>query len=249
MFIDTHFHLSKEDNIKEIVDTAKEDGINLLIVSGCDKLGIKVAITAIDKYENIYATVGYHPSETDFVKEEDLLILEKLILNNKKIVGLGEIGLDYHYENIDREKQKALFIKQLNLASKLKVPVVIHSRDAFHDTLEILSRYQLKGIMHCFSGSRENALSYLNLGYLLGIGGVVTFKNSKLSEVLKGISLNNLVLETDSPYLSPIRGETNSPKNVKLVAKKLAEIYNISIDDVAKITSRNASLLFDLGAK
>lgn len=246
MFIDTHLHLSNNDDISNIVKEAKENDTSILIISGCDKEGIEDAISIIEEYDNIYATIGYHPSEVGSVDASDLIDLEKKILGNKKIVGLGEIGLDYHYEGIDRERQKELFIKQLDIAERLKVPVVIHSRDAFLDTYQILSKYKLRGIIHCFSGSRESAEMFIKLGYLLGIGGVVTFKNSKLSEVLKEIPIENLVLETDSPYLSPIRGEQNAPKNVKLVAKKLSEIYNMNIDNIAKITSKNTVLLFDL---
>lgn len=246
MFIDTHLHLSNNDDISNIVKEAKENDTSILIISGCDKEGIEDAISIIEEYDNIYATIGYHPSEVGSVDASDLIDLEKKILGNKKIVGLGEIGLDYHYEGIDRERQKELFIKQLDIAERLKVPVVIHSRDAFLDTYQILSKYKLRGIIHCFSGSRESAELFIKLGYLLGIGGVVTFKNSKLSEVLKEIPIENLVLETDSPYLSPIRGEQNAPKNVKLVAKKLSEIYNMNIDNIAKITSKNTVLLFDL---
>lgn len=246
MFIDTHLHFSNNDDISNIVKEAKENDTSILIISGCDKEGIEDAISIIEEYDNIYATIGYHPSEVGSVDASDLIDLEKKILGNKKIVGLGEIGLDYHYEGIDRERQKELFIKQLDIAERLKVPVVIHSRDAFLDTYQILSKYKLRGIIHCFSGSRESAEMFIKLGYLLGIGGVVTFKNSKLSEVLKEIPIENLVLETDSPYLSPIRGEQNAPKNVKLVAKKLSEIYNMNIDNIAKITSKNTVLLFDL---
>ena len=160
-----------------------------------------------------------------------------------------------HDEDIDkiindakenRNEQIKMFRDQLLLAQKYNLPVVIHSRDAVNDTINILKEYNVKGIIHCFSGSVEVALEYIKMGYLLGIGGVVTFKNSKLSLCLKNISLDNIVLETDSPYLSPIRGEKNSPKNILLVAEFLAKLYNVSLEQVAKKTTDNALLVFGI---
>lgn len=175
-------------------------------------------------------------------------LLEKLIMNNKKIVGIGEIGLDYHYTKENKEKQISLFKRQLSLAEKLHLPVVIHTRDATEDTINILTEYQLRGVIHCFSGSLETANIYLSLGYKLGIGGVVTFKNSKLGEVIKKVSLSDIVLETDSPYLSPepLRGTINSSKNIPFIADKIAQLKGVKIDEVSKITLENTYNLFDL---
>ena len=176
-------------------------------------------------------------------------LLEEQIKNNKKVVGVGEVGLDYHYGKDDIEMQKSLFRKQMNLASKLKLPVIIHSRDATEDTINILKEYpDVVGDIHCFSGSLETAKIYISMGYMLGIGGVVTFKNSNLYKVIESIGLDNIILETDAPYLAPtpFRGKQNSSKYIPYIAEKLAEILNLEVEEVAKITTRNASKLFDL---
>ena len=184
------------------------------------------------------------------VKDTDLENLEKL-LKNKKVVGIGEIGLDYHYYDTKKEKQIELFEKQLELAVKYDMPVVIHSRDATKDTINTLKKYNVKGIIHAFSGSLETAEIYIKMGFLLGIGGVITFKNSKLYEVVKKIGVENIVLETDSPYLTPhpFRGKQNSSKYIPVIAQKIAEVTNNSIEKVGEITTQNASSLFDLDSK
>lgn len=247
MFIDTHLHMNME-NATKIVEEAKEQGVSKLIVSGCDKEGIKEALCLIDKYDNVYATIGFHPSEADCIKESDFSWLENIIKNNKKIIGIGEIGLDYYYGKDNKEQQKNLFDNQLKLAKKLNLPVVIHTRDAFLDTYNLLEKYKLKGVIHCFSGSIEVANLYISLGYYLGIGGVVTFKNSNLPKVIEEISLESIFLETDSPYLSPEphRGKENSPKNIPLIAEKIASIKKVSTNEVEKITYSNVTSLFDL---
>jgi len=247
MFIDTHLHFNKEEAPK-IVRDAHSNGVGILIVSGCDKKGIVDVLEIIKYFDNVYATIGFHPSEVLDVTDEDIEWLENIVTNNNKIIGIGEIGLDYYYGKETRNKQIELFDKQLKLAEKLNFPVVIHTRDAFLDTYETLKKYKLKGIIHCFSGSTEVANQYLNLGYCLGIGGVVTFKNSNLPSVIEKISLENIVLETDSPYLAPVpyRGETNSPKNIPIIAEKIAEIKKISTKEVENITYNNVLRIFDL---
>lgn len=250
MFIDTHCHISLDyyDDIDKVICDNINSGIDKIIISGCEEKEIESAINYITKYGMVYATIGYHPSEVLNVDDDDLIQLEKLILSNKKIVGVGEIGLDYHYGKDYIDQQKELFKKQLSLAAKLNLPVVIHSRDATKDTIDILSKYNLKGVIHCFSGSLETAKTYINMGYKLGIGGVLTFKNSKLSEVIENIDLSNIVLETDSPYLAPepFRGKTNSSKYIPIIAAKIADIKKISIDEVSKITLENTYNIFDL---
>ena len=250
MFIDTHCHLSKEyyDDIDLVVEENKKAGISKMIVSGCDKESILESMLFASKYSDVYLTIGYHPSEADVICEKDLLLLENQ-LNNEKVIGIGEIGLDYHYGKENMEKQKELFRYQLDLASRLSMPVVIHSRDATLDTINILKEYpNVKGIIHCFSGSLETANIYISMGYKLGIGGVLTFKNSKLYKVIEEIDLDNIILETDSPYLSPepFRGKQNNPYNVYYVAKRIAEIKGISIEEVIDITTKNARELFDI---
>lgn len=251
MFIDTHCHLSIEDydNIDLVINENKDNGIDKIIVSGCDKKSMNEVIDYSLKYEDVYLTIGYHPSEANEVNKIDLDLLEKQIIQYKKIVGIGEIGLDYHYGKEDIDKQKWLFREQMKLAEKLSLPVVIHSRDATLDTISILKEFpNVKGDIHCFSGSVETALIYISLGYKLGIGGVVTFKNSNLFKVVENIGINNILLETDSPYLTPepFRGKVNSSKYIPLIARRIAEILNISVSDVGLITSKNATILFDL---
>ena len=251
MYIDTHCHLSVEDydDIDLILKENKEALVNTIIISGCTKDSIAEAIELSKKYREVFVTIGFHPSEADIITYKDLEKLEHQIIENEKIVGVGEIGLDYHYgkENID--KQKTLFRKQLKIAEKLKLPVVIHSRDATRDTINILKEFpNVLGDIHCFSGSIETAREYISMGYRLGIGGVVTFKNSNLYKVIEDIGLEAILLETDSPYLTPhpYRGMQNSSKYIPIIAKKIAEILNISVEEVAKITTDNAMSLFDL---
>lgn len=248
MLIDTHLHLDNNKNTKKIIEDAANNNVKKLIISGCDKQGIIDALEIIKENDNVYATIGFHPSEVDKINDEDILWLEESINSNKKIIGLGEIGLDYYYEKENKEKQIELFDKQLKLAEKLNIPIVIHSRDAFQDTYNLLKNYNLKGVIHCFSGSVECADMYTKLGYCLGIGGVITFKNSKLPLVVEKISMDNIVLETDSPYLAPTphRGEENYPKFIPIIAEKISEIKKISTREVEKITCDNVSRIFDL---
>ena len=246
MYIDTHCHLTSEDydDIDLVIKENIDNNVSKIIVSGCDMESIKEGLILSKKYPSIYLTLGFHPSE---VNNYDLDYLKEA-LNNPKVVGLGEIGLDYHYGKEDIDKQKELFRKQLDIATELNIPVVIHSRDATKDTINILKEYNLKGVIHCFSGSLETAKEYIKMGYILGIGGVVTFKNSKLYKVVEGVSLENIVLETDSPYLTPEpdRGKKNSSKYIPIIAKKVSEIKKISEEKVMKTTTDNATKLFDL---
>lgn len=249
MFIDTHCHLSKEDydDLDLVIKDNIAAGVGKIIISGCSKGSIDESLDLASKYDNVFLTLGYHPSEVDYVTDE-LLIDLKSKLSNKKVVGLGEIGLDYYYGKESKEQQVLLFEKQLKIAEELGLVVVIHSRDATEDTINCLKKYNVHGVIHCFSGSVETAKIYVSMGYKLGIGGVVTFKNSKLYEVVKAVGIENVVLETDSPYLAPtpFRGQKNSSKYIPLIAEKVAEILNISVEEVAKITTSNACELFDL---
>ena len=247
MLIDTHLHLDDKDyNIDKVIDRAKSVGVNYLIVSGSELFDNEFNNDLVSRYNNIFMSAGFHPCMADSVKDEDLVFLENIINSNKKVVAVGEIGLDYYYGSDNKENQIMLFRKQLDLAVKYNLPVVIHTRDAFLDTYNILKEYNLTGVIHCFSGSVETARSYISLGYYLGVGGVVTFKNSKLSNVINEVGLDSVVLETDSPYLSPDRGKENEPCNIRIICNYLSKLLNIDEKEVEKITSSNAVDVFDL---
>ena len=254
MYIDTHCHLSKEDydDIDAVIQENKENGVDTIIISGCTRDTIKESLAICNQYlMGVYATIGFHPSEADITSISDIAFMEEL-LSHFKIVGIGEIGLDYHYGKEDSEKQKELFRRQMEIAEKHHLPVVIHSRDATADTIEILKEFpNVVGDIHCFSGSVETAKEYISMGYKIGIGGVVTFKNSNLYKVVEEVGLQNILLETDAPYLAPepFRGKKNSSKYIPIIAKKIAEILDISEDEVAKETTHNALELFDLPPK
>ena len=249
MFIDTHCHLSKEDydDIDLVIKENKAAGVGKIIISGCSKEWIEESLNLSEKYDDVYVTLGYHPSEVSYVDDK---LLDELRdkLKHDKVVGLGEIGLDYYYGKDNKEEQLILFEKQLKIAEEEGYVVVIHSRDATEDTINCLNKFNVKGVIHCFSGSVETAKVYVGMGYKLGIGGVVTFKNSKLYEVVEAVGLENIVLETDSPYLAPtpFRGQKNSSKYIPLIAERVAEILNVDVEKVAEITTLNACNLFDL---
>ena len=237
---DTHFHLSLDDDIEGIIKRANDNNVKNLIISCCDLKSIKEGLEIIKKYP-IYLTIGIHPDEVDTINQNTISYLEDLIINDSKIIGIGEIGLDYYHNKDNKNEQIKLFKAQLDLAKKLEMPVIIHSRDATNDTINILKEYNLKTTIHCFTGSLETANIYIKEGYLLGIGGVLTFKNSKLKEVLKNIPLKNIVFETDSPYLSPepFRGQKNESKNISIICDNLCSIKNMKRDEVIKITTNN----------
>ena len=249
MFIDTHCHLSIEDydDIDAVIKEDRDSGISKIIISGCSYDSILESLDIASRYEDVYVTIGFHPDQVEVISDKDLDFLKDK-LSNPKVVGIGEIGLDYHYSKELKEAQIDLFEKQLKIAEEYNLPVVIHSRDATNDTINCLKKYNLKGDIHCFSGSLETAKIYISMGYYLGIGGVVTFKNSNLGNVIKEIGLSNVILETDSPYLSPVpyRGMKNSSKNIPIIAEYIANLLDISIEEVSKITLNNTSHLFDL---
>lgn len=245
MHIGYDFGTSPDLFIKNAID----NDVQILIASFCEKDDLIFSTEFVDKYKNLYASVGYHPEVANKIVEKDYEILEEMIKKNPKIVAIGEIGLDYYWEKDNKEKQREVFRRQLKLAEKLQLPVIIHSRDSINETYEILKEFpKVKGIIHCFSGSLEMARKFIDLGYVLGIGGVVTFKNSKLYQVIEQIPLTSIVLETDSPYLSPepVRGSTNESKNIPYIAQKIADIYNVPISEVSKVTTESVSKLFDL---
>lgn len=246
--MDTHFHLDLTCDIETILMDAEKNNVKKFIISGCDKKSIRDGLEIVNRYENVYMTIGFHPDEVDDINNDDLLYIEKLVNNNRKIIGIGEIGLDYYHNDLNIDRQKEYFEKQILIAKKFNLPIVVHTREATEDTYEILKKYDVKGVLHCYSGSLEMAKLYMEKGYMFGIGGVLTFKNSKLKDVVKEIPLQNIILETDSPYLAPEpkRGSVNEPKNIKLIANCLAKVKEISIEEVTEITTTNAKRLFDL---
>ena len=251
--IDTHTHINmlEEISIKECIINAEKNGIKKLIIPSAYPNDFDIVAELTEKYENIYGMLGVHPSE---VKDWNDSLIEKisdLVSKNKKIVAIGEIGLDYYWDKSFNELQKDVFIKQIKLANSLNLPIDIHDRDAHKDTYEILKEYNKtsKVVMHCYSGSKEFAKECIKEGYYLGIGGVVTFKNAKkLKEVVEEISLENIILETDAPYLTPVpyRGKENQPAYVKYVAEEIAKIKNISIEEVTQKTTENAERIFKI---
>ena len=250
MFVDTHCHISYEDydNIDELIMNIKNSKVEKIIVNGTDMKSNLFVLELVRKYDIVYGALGFHPTELDDFSYDYLDWLDKNI-GNDKIVALGEIGLDYHYENTDKEKQIDVLKRQLDIAVKHNKPIIFHCRDAIGDTYDILKKYNLKGTMHAYSGSLDMALKFIKLGYCLGVGGVVTFKNAKnIVEVIKNVDLKYIVLETDAPYLTPepYRGKKNNSSYIPLIAEKVASIKGISSLDVASITSNVASELFDL---
>ena len=253
MFIDTHCHISKEyfDDIPNLIDKIVKSGVNKVIVNGCDMKSNLEVLELVEKYDIVYGALGFHPTELDDFSDEQLIWLEKNI-NNKKIVAIGEIGLDYHYDNTDKVKQKEVFEKQLQIASKYHKPVIVHSRDAINDTYNIISKYNVIGSLHCFSSSKEMAERFIKLGFYIGIGGVCTYKNAKeIKEVINSIDLEYIILETDTPYLSPepVRKEKNTPCNIPIIASYIASLKDVDLSIVSRVTSANASRLFDFFQK
>ncbi len=250
MIIDTHCHLDKRDydNLESVIMNMSND---IMIASGADPKDNKNVIDLVNNYQNIYGTIGIHPEFANTYTEDDLKFIEDN-LSNPKIVGIGEIGLDYHWVSDNKEEQKQLFISQIRLAKKYNKTIVIHSRDAASDTLDILKQEydgKLKINMHCYSYSIETAKELLKMNVKFGIGGVITFKNSKkIKEVVDYLSLSDIVLETDSPYLTPepYRGKKNNPKNVYIVAEKIAELKDKNIEIVINTTTKTALSQFDL---
>jgi TatD DNase family protein len=257
MFIDTHAHLFLEnfkDDLDEILNRAKQNKVDFIIVPATDLKTAKEAISLAEKYEQIYATVGIHPHDTK--DWEDSLINEiESLTKHPKVVGIGEIGLDYYYDFSPRDKQIKAFKSQLDLAVKLDLPVVIHNRDSDADMMEIIQGYcgsGLKAQFHCYNGSLQDAVEFMKMSHFISFTGNITFKKSEnLREILKSINLNHLLLETDSPFMTPVphRGKRNEPAYVSYVAQQVAEIHKISIEEVANITSLNTFRFFGVGKK
>ena len=253
MIIDTHGHYDDEqfDVDREMLLTnLKERGLKAIVTVGASMQTSENALALAHQYPAVYAAVGVHPDEVGELNDDALARLEEMC-HDPKVVAVGEIGLDYYWDQESHEVQKKWFLRQLEAAREAGLPVIIHSREAAADTLEMMKEYgqDLKGIIHCYSYSVEHAREYVKMGYLLGIGGVVTFKNArKLKEVVEEIPLEALVLETDCPYLAPVpnRGKRNSSLNLTYVADQLAAIKGVDRETVEKMTWDNARRLYRL---
>ncbi len=252
--IDTHCHLNDDyfwGNAEEYINNFENDNLQYAFVVGYDFVSSKRALELAEKHENVYAIIGMHPSDAEKWNVE----FEEFLTNNlpnKKVLALGEIGLDYHYENFSKQTQKQVFIKQLEIANKLGVPIVIHERDAVGDVVDILrqNKHLLNngGVVHCFNESVEIYKIYKGFGFKFSFGGAITFKNSKNApKLLAEVDVKDILLETDCPYLTPepLRGkERNQPKNVFLVAKKIAEFKNMDLNELIKQTNKNVLSVF-----
>lgn len=249
MLIDTHCHIeSKKYNIQVLMNDILGSGIEKIIVSGYDTNSNKEAIMLAEQYPFVCASIGFHPESVKDITDDDYEVLKEE-LRHPKVVAVGEIGLDYHWNPETKYEQQIMFKKLLVIAEQFHKPVIIHSREALDDVYSILKYTHNKGVLHCFSGTLKNAKDFTDMGYLLGVGGVITFKNAdNLRTIIKEIPLEYIVLETDSPYLAPepFRGKQNSPLFLTYIAKQISEIKDISEKEVGNITSQNARQLFDL---
>ena len=247
---DTHAHIYDEkfrDDFDEIMDRINNE-LDFVVSIGYDMESSEKSIALSEKYEKIYSVIGFHPTEIKKYSEEAEKKLEELA-KNSKVTAIGEIGLDYYWMEDPKEKQMEIFRLQMELARRVKLPVVIHTRDAIEDTVKILEEYKdLGGIMHCYPGSYETAKKLMDR-YYFGIGGVVTFKNNKVTkETVKKLPLERIVIETDCPYLTPepFRGKRNEPAYVKYVAEKIAEIKEVSLEEVIEVTTNNAKMIYSI---
>lgn len=254
MIFESHAHYDDEkfDEDREILlSSMQENGIEYIVNVGASLASTKKTLELVEKYPFIYGAVGVHPSETAELNEENFAWLEKQCAL-PKVVAVGEIGLDYYWDEPEKEIQKEWFRRQLTLAARVQLPIIIHSRDAAKDTLDIMREMkceEIGGVMHCFSYSKEIAREILEMGFYIGIGGVVTFKNAKnVKEVVSYAPMDRILLETDSPYLAPVpnRGERNSSLNLPLIAQEIAAIKGISYEGVVAATSENAKRCFVL---
>ena len=256
-YFDTHIHLDDEkfnEDRAEVIQKMQNAGVTRCINMGCNIETSKKAIELSKKYDFIYSAVGIHPEELPQTEEElwkSIEKIEKLALSNEKNVAIGEIGLDYYWKNDNKELQKKAFIKQIELANKLELPIVIHSRDAFIDTIDIIKNHKVNktGVFHCCQQNQELVKQALQLGYYISFAGPITFKNSKNAPaIIDMVPLDKMLIETDSPYLSPEphRGQRNDCRNVKYVAQKIADLKGISLEEIAKQTYENAMKIFEI---
>jgi len=254
MYIDTHVHLNAdqyEEDLQEVIDRALEAKVERMVVIGFDRKTIERTMQLIEQYDFVYGVIGWHPVDAIDCTQQDLEWIEKLA-SHPKIVGIGEIGLDYYWDKSPKDVQQALFRKQIQLAQKINLPIIIHNRDATGDVVQILreeNAASVGGVMHCFSGSVETARECITMNFMISLGGPVTFKNARLpKEVATEIPLEHLMIETDAPYLAPHphRGKRNEPAFVPLVAEEIARLKGLTIEEIAQATTANAKKFFGI---
>lgn len=252
MIFESHAHYDDkafESDRDKLLTNLREDGIGYVINVSSDLASVQTTLSLTEKYAFLYAAVGVHPSDTGELNEENFAWLKEQC-KKEKVVAVGEIGLDYYWDNVDREIQKKWFARQLALANEVELPVVIHSRDAAKATLDIMrgeKPVEKRGVIHCFSYTKETAKEFLDMGYLIGVGGVVTFKNAKkLRECVEYLPMEAILLETDCPYLAPepYRGKRNCSLYLPYVAEEIARIKGITVNEVIEVTEKNAKKLF-----
>ena len=250
---DSHCHYDDpafDEDREQVIAGLFEGNTEYLMHACTDERSALYGISAAEKYENYYTSVGFHPENCEVTPDSFLEILEGLLPKSKKIKAIGEIGLDYHYEGYDRERQLYIFEQQVRLANKYSLPVIVHSRNATEDTMEILKRLKPKGVMHCFSGSAETAKEVIALGMYIGFTGVLTFKNSKKAKkACAAAGLERVLLETDCPYMAPepYRGQRSVSSMCEKTAGAMAEIFGVDTQTVIKKTNENARILFGIG--
>ncbi len=254
MFIDTHVHLNAdqyEEDLQDVINRALEAKVEKMVVIGFDRKTIERTMELIEQYDFVYGVIGWHPVDAIDCTQEDLEWIEELAAH-PKIVGIGETGLDYYWDKSPKDVQQALFRKQIQLAQKIDLPIIIHNRDATGDVVNILreeNAASVGGVMHCFSGSVETARECIAMNFMISLGGPVTFKNARLpKEVATDIPLEHLMIETDAPYLAPhpYRGKRNEPAFVPLVAEEIARLKGLTIEEIAQATTDNAKNFFGI---
>ncbi|TRM11103.1 TatD family deoxyribonuclease [Lentibacillus cibarius] len=257
MLVDTHVHLNVEqfaEDRDETIQRAFSAGVEYMVVVGFDRETIPLALELAEQYETIYAAVGWHPVDAIDMRDEDLDWIEELT-QHPKVVAIGEMGLDYHWDKSPKDVQKEVFRKQIALAKKVNMPIVIHNREATEDIIDVLHEENAKdvgGIMHCYNDDAKYVPTFLDMNFYISLGGPVTFKNATLpKDVAVEVPLNRLLVETDAPFLAPHpnRGKRNEPAYVKLVAEKIAELRGMSFDELSSMTTENAFTLFQIGDK
>ncbi len=252
MYFDSHAHLDDvrfDGEREEILDSLKDNGVGLVLNVGCDLASSERSVALAERYAFVYAAVGSHPDDADHV-DGALLDRYRTLAAHPKVRAIGEIGLDYHYEDVPRAQQIIAFEQQLELAEALKMPVIVHEREAHGDAMDIVRRHpEVRGVFHCFSGSKEMALWLAERGWYIGFTGVLTFKNARRAvEAAQALPLDRILIETDCPYMAPepYRGRRNDSRYVPLVAKKLAELRGLTPEEAGRQTTENACRLFEI---